>query len=1075
MSTGVNCTVLVDGIRAPDGSNPADADTIVILENLSVAWGRADTMTQPDAETCTFDILDSAASGFTNQFRTGSRIDVLARGQVPGTEALPTFTNSGFELASVTWATVNGTAARSGQRVQTGAQALTFVPDDRSAAAAVVLAPSTFEAAGANPDAWDSIPTTELGQTWHLAVSLWIPTGATVEVRPALFTGPYADAWGAAPIAARTYVGNDAWQLVTFDYLVTHQTNFWLGIELRLFPSGPAWDELPPAMTWNDVDPSRTWNDYGTVYVDDAQVTSPSEPAGSTVLVFSGRVTDLSSQWDESAGAPVVSVTASGFTADLENRRVGDEPWNVETVDARAHRILDEAGLPITIDIDTSIDGTLLSWRDVDSQGALGLLKSIAVSVDGVLWPAVHSALGAYLRLEDPAMRTSLLQLADEAGPPATIVHRNILTNPDVEAFGAAATQRTNRATDPRATRLTVAGGALGWAPRWFGSAPGAGTSVLVTGAADGPLPGIATYIRRTWTVAPPGGSAGDVGFVHTNEYGTTGTHTTGKPVTAGTSYTFSSYIRSSRAVPASASWGLRVVWRDAAGAYLSTSAGTFAALPAAAWLRLVYTVTAPAGAAFVELLSSNGAAPMTGITAGDTLDGTALLMEAAPGSVLPYFDGATPAAGDFTYAWTGTAHASISVQQAAPATGAAGQAGYALVNSSTEWAARGARSLRIYPVRSNGDTFADLTMIGKSPATLQGKTVTLLGTVRLTAPSTGTLSPNARSFRVAVKNGAAVQTELTASIVWLSTAPNVAGVHEVRGTVVIPADAETWGFVRLYHGGSVGSEPVWWDQIAVIEGEYLGPYFDGRTPSTSAFTYAWAGAADASMSTMTSVQTHTIVIEESDPDAGIDVSACSILRNSVTWAQSVADVITRVSASWKLQGVDDEGNNTTSDVTELVVDAELEGIHGTRAASVTTELQASADAIDVAQRILSRTSPDSWRAEGLAIDDDDVNPDAAGVALMLTLLDGTSRIGAPLILGELPTWSPGGATSGVYLEGGTYSYVGGRWILQLNVSSGGSGLGESAAWDEMQASWTWDQWDPQLSWDDLRGVAAPQ
>jgi hypothetical protein len=192
-----------------------------------------------------------------------------------------------------------------------------------------------------------------------------------------------------------------------------------------------------------------------------------------------------------------------------------------------------------------------------------------------------------------------------------------------------------------------------------------------------------------------------------------------------------------------------------------------------------------------------------------------------------------------------------------------------------------------------------------------------------------------------------------------------------------------------------------------------------------------------------------------------------------VTWVQDVSDVTTRVSAGWKVQGLDDQGNNTTTDATVLVVDAPLEAQYGTRGVSISTELQAAADAEDVASRILGRATPDGWRATGLAIDDDDMTSDSDAIELMLNLLDGTSRIGAPLIIEGLPEWSPGGAAAGTYLEGGTYSYVAGRWVLDLTVSVA-TGLGMSAAWDELDPTWTWDQWEPTITWNDLRGVSAP-
>jgi hypothetical protein len=412
---------------------------------------------------------------------------------------------------------------------------------------------------------------------------------------------------------------------------VTQSGARWAGILIRLAPTGPTWNAVPAALTWNAVTPEFAWDDYGSIFIDDAQVISPGQGNVRSVLVFAGRVTELSSAWDDSVQAPVVSVTASGFTADLQNRSVGDEPWNVESVSARARRILALVGLPITIDIADTLADTLLSWRDVDSQGALGLLQEIAKSVDGVLWPAVHSSLGAYLFLEDPAERAALIHFVDDDG---------------------------------------------------------------------------------------------------------------------------------------------------------------------------------------------------------------------------------------------------------------------------------------------------------------------------------------------------------------------------------------------------------------------------------------------------------VISIEESDPTAAFKVSACDVLRDPVDWAQSVADLATRVNVTWKQQGVDDEGKNTTTDVTEHVIDPALELTHGTRAVSVSTELQSAADASNVAAQVMARTSSDAWRASGFTIDDDDLNTAAEDIALMLDLLDGTSRVGAPIIVNELPTWAPAGESTGVYLEGATYRFVGGRWVLELVVSSS-VGLGGSAEWNQMDSDWTWNMWDPSITWNDIRGVSA--
>ena len=170
------------------------------------------------------------------------------------------------------------------------------------------------------------------------------------------------------------------------------------------------------------------------------------------------------------------------------------------------------------------------------------------------------------------------------------------------------------------------------------------------------------------------------------------------------------------------------------------------------------------------------------------------------------------------------------------------------------------------------------------------------------------------------------------------------------------------------------------------------------------------------------------IVIVDSDPDGALHISSCDVLRDPISWTQSVSDIATRVSVTWKSQGVDDDGNPTTEDVTERIIDAPLELRHGTRAVSISTELQSADDAQDVASRVLARTSSNAWRAEGLTLDDEDIAPTDELITLLLTLLDGTSRIGSAIILTDLPDWAPAGESVGVYFRrsGSVQAFVGG-------------------------------------------------
>jgi hypothetical protein len=226
---------------------------------------------------------------------------------------------------------------------------------------------------------------------------------------------------------------------------------------------------------------------------------------------------------------------------------------------------------------------------------------------------------------------------------------------------------RTNLATNPRAATLTAPSGGLGWVARWFGNG-GSGTTTLVTGAADGPAASVTTYARKTWTVAPSLGGSGDVGFQHTAGYSSTGTQTIGYPVTAGTTYTLSTYLRASitMGITPPPGWIIRVVWRNAAGTFLSNApvGSPSVSLPAGTWTRITATVTAPAGAAYMEVITSNGGNVVGGIPVGARLEGTAMLVEvaAAPGT---YFDGSTPDTFTIDHAWTSTADASTSTESA--------------------------------------------------------------------------------------------------------------------------------------------------------------------------------------------------------------------------------------------------------------------------------------------------------------------------------------------------------------------------------------------------------------------------
>ena len=196
--------------------------------------------------------------------------------------------------------------------------------------------------------------------------------------------------------------------------------------------------------------------------------------------------------------------------------------------------------------------------------------------------------------------------------------------------------------------------------------------------------------------------------------------------------------------------------------------------------------------------------------------------------TVGPYFDGSTAAAGDFIYSWSGTVDASTSLQQGV---GVAGSivAPSALSFQSSEWVSSGAKSVRVVPTSTNADSYWDMG----SPASVlkAGKTYTIIAKARLSTPLTGPLMSRSRAIYISDGGGTTGP-----------PFPNEVGVHEVRWTKTMTNNAAA---LRLYNGATAGNGDVWWDDLMVVEGVYVGDYGDGNTPG-----WRWDGASEASTST---------------------------------------------------------------------------------------------------------------------------------------------------------------------------------------------------------------------------------
>ncbi|MCL1871944.1 MAG: hypothetical protein FWF90_16230 [Promicromonosporaceae bacterium] len=278
-----------------------------------------------------------------------------------------------------------------------------MLPRNAAQPASVIFAPDDFSDL---PNAWDQLPVTAPGQQWVVGASVQAPAGAVIRVQPAYFSRPNgAYSLGGEVLQA---VATGAWQQMQLT--VTPQlAGRWVGVMVTVSDL-PRWVDM--AGPWLGV--AGSWLDYETTRIDDLIVLAPAAGTTRTVSVFSGRITDLQAKWDETfapAGGTRITVTAQDFTADLDNINIGDEPWAVESMQARFLRILALSQADVDAQIDTSVANYLISYQDVDNQPVAGLLKDLAQSVDAVLWSAVHQTTGPYLRVEDPSNRAALYTL----------------------------------------------------------------------------------------------------------------------------------------------------------------------------------------------------------------------------------------------------------------------------------------------------------------------------------------------------------------------------------------------------------------------------------------------------------------------------------------------------------------------------------------------------------------------------------------------------------------------------------------------------------------------------------------
>jgi hypothetical protein len=421
------CVLTVDGVRFADGAPTDDPLAPTALDSLRVTWGRSNALDQPSPATLTFKALDrTGGQHYRTALHIGSRVVVTATATLYPAPTDVMLTDPGFTAATLGAYPGNAAEQRAVmsavvEAAPGGGQQLRLVPT----APLLTGTPGTITwgpGPVTGPTSWDAKPKAKAGQSWTFGATVAVPAGlsAVVTVRPVEFTAPDLSAWRYCPgdpAVTRTWSGGA--QTITGTTQPTAGT--WPGVQVVVIRVGDVWQNVPPAQTWATTAAAWTWQSIGSITIDNLVLLAPAAGADRVGRVFSGRITDLAAEWSTDADATVVTVICQDDVAELDNRYVGDVPWTTEGLNARAQRIVTASGQAITLTTDATVAAVPIAARDVDAQGAGGLLQSLARSVVGVLWNAASVGAGSFLRIEDVDNRAPMLRLKS-TGAGGTVV-----------------------------------------------------------------------------------------------------------------------------------------------------------------------------------------------------------------------------------------------------------------------------------------------------------------------------------------------------------------------------------------------------------------------------------------------------------------------------------------------------------------------------------------------------------------------------------------------------------------------------------------------------------------------------
>lgn len=460
----------------------------------------------------------------------------------------------------------------------------------------------------------------------------------------------------------------------------------------------------------------------------------------------------------------------------------------------------------------------------------------------------------------------------------------NYAINPGFENVGSFIEIWRNHCLNPR----QISGGSTSEFQIRFGWTPAYLTGVVIPGS------GITTAARST---CPSNTTVPDQGVNWGGNVSLTNPGTSGDwlnyPMTPGVPMKLFTRVR----LGLSGNVTVRLRYHDGAGNWVGASESPLVVpLTAGVWTAVsVPSFTPPAGATHAVfgmfLNATSGTFP-----AGVAYDQTAccVTQQAAPAA---WFDSTFSPDPDLTAFSVGTVNNSPSRLSAPVIANQSASGGVSAGIASQQWAAHGTQSMRIIPQTST-PALTSFSMVAGSSSGMSGlgvtfvagQTYTILATCRLAAPLTGTLNSRARSITPFWGTGVANPQPNV-------QAPNAAGVHPLRLTFTIPSGVDRC-YILLYNGASAGQGDVWWDDFAVVAGNYPEDWFSGDSPNIYG-TFTWNGASNNSSSTAVFSGASFQVNNISFPLLSVDTDQ---LTNSTVTGPAFADL--------KLEGTGNIGLN---------------------------------------------------------------------------------------------------------------------------------------------------------------------